>query len=63
MASKDQRLEDKAEELRVLLGDDPLPIMGVQVKRFVRVRRGRLVEVRQRVILDKPPLGGGAVSK
>lgn len=60
MPNKLDRLEQKKLDLIEKLGPDPPPIMGVQVKRTVRIRRGTVLEVRQSVTLEKPPLGGGA---
>lgn len=36
------------------------PILGVVVKRTVRIYPQGLLKIRQRVILEEPPEGGGA---
>lgn len=63
MSSRLERLEAKKAEVLRLMAENPTPATGVVVKRRVRIRQNKLLEVRSRVTIPRPPLGGGAAEE
>lgn len=60
MAENEQGMSMTLEQFRSYIEAERPPVLGVQVKRRVRVKARGVVIVRQRVILQTRPADGGA---